>query len=254
MMDDLARAEWDFSSCPRSEIFTCWFYEYARESELLKERVLQWRSKALGNTIEDFLQLTGGKPDSRFHPFHAATYPYLPSWPLAPYLAAQQKDREAWHRSLFPTPEKEALAYLLEAHFWTRDLNENLMEAKERTGRYALRYGHLELVILQIDWYRPDSELVEMFSAFVESRRPGDITPFDDRGQNDPVRKKANELRYLSARRLLRHMTIGDAIAFTEEELGKPLYKHCQEWTNNSKKAAEIRSGLEKIMEIKGRF
>ena len=255
MREDLAIAEWDFSNCPPSEIYTCWFYEYARESELLKERVLQWRSEAKGNKIEDFLQLTGGQPDSWFHPFHQEAYPYLPEWPKTPYLAVEQKDREAWHRSLFPTPQKEATANCLEAHIWSPDLNEKLLEAQKSTRRYALRYGHLELVILEINWNRPDTDLMEMFRAFVESRRPGDIRPWDYKGQKGPARQKKNELRYLSARRLLRHYTtIDNAIAFTEERAGKPLYKHYQEWRDNVRKAAEIVEGLEKILEIKGRF
>src|SRR5258708_40102360 len=177
MGEDLAIDEWDFSNCPPSEIYTCWFYEYARESELLKERVLQWRSEAKGNKIEDFLQLTGGQPDSRFHPFHQEAYPYLPEWPQTPYLAVEQKVREAWHRTLFPTPQKETMAYLLEAPTWSRDLNERLLEGQERTGRYALRSGHLELVILEINWNRPNADLMEMFRAFVESPRPGHIKP-----------------------------------------------------------------------------
>jgi len=54
---------------------------------------------------------------------------------------------------------------------------------------------------------------------------------------------------------LLRHYTtIDNAIAFTEERAGKPLYKHYQEWRDNVRKAAEIVEGLEKILEIKGRF
>ena len=212
---------------------------------MLKRRVLQWRSKAKGNEIDDFLQLTGGRP---YSPFHAATYPYLPSWPKTPYLAVEQKVREAWHRLLFPTPQKEAMAYSLEAHIWSRDLNEKLLEAQKSTRRYALRYGHLELVILQIDWTEPDPELRERFRAFVESRRPGDVRPWDYRGQKGPSRQKKNELRYLSARRLLRHYkTVSDAAAFTKRQTGEKLYWHGQEWKDNAKKASAIVEGLEKI-------
>ncbi len=93
---------------------------------------------------------------------------------------------------------------------------------------------------------------MEMFRAFVESRRPGHIKPWDHLGQKAPARKKTNELRYLSARRLLRHYTtIGDAAAYTKKETGTPLYSRDQEWKDNSKKASAIVEGLERILEIK---
>jgi len=46
IMEDLARAEWDFSTCPMDELQFCLFYEYAREDARLIRRCAHMESKS----------------------------------------------------------------------------------------------------------------------------------------------------------------------------------------------------------------
>ena len=53
----LGRFEWDFSSCPDWELAECWYYEFKRESPLVRQIIVDWRMVCDPPTFDGLLTL-----------------------------------------------------------------------------------------------------------------------------------------------------------------------------------------------------
>ena len=106
----LSRLEWDFSTCPGWELGECWYYEFKRESPLVREIIVNWRTACKTPTFDEFLRLaqTMLMPPERGH-----LYAFCPEWPSYPYLSIPSAERKRRFSQLFPN-ETESLAAELE--------------------------------------------------------------------------------------------------------------------------------------------
>ena len=106
----LSQFEWNFSTCPVWELEECWYYEFKRESPLVRKRVVDWRKSCDPPTFDEFLKLAQAMlmPPERGH-----LYAFCPEWPSYPYLDIPPAERKRRFSQLFRN-ETESLAAELE--------------------------------------------------------------------------------------------------------------------------------------------
>jgi hypothetical protein len=244
MPKTLHRDEWYFEGCPTDEIDYCWTYEYARESERLTKLVTKWRGGAKGSTVEDYIALADG---INAEPVSLSVYPFFPCWPSKPYLSIDPRIRKAWLGQISVLWELgEDETYEIQRHYWSRESTMKMLERFARARSLSFRVGSMQFVVFNLDWDLHDKKLETMFHRWLQDNRPKDAKAFEMRGRGNPARKALANLKYLSAYRLRRKMSMGDAIAFLEDEGGKlKPYRNSQDWDLAEKKVAAIVRSLE---------
>lgn len=114
--DPLPKEEWDFSEIDDEELDECYIWEYGREIDSWKDKVIKQQQFMLkkasllgknlkGNKFDDFFYITGndGKPRSPYlilprgldTVFQERVYLFLysPEWPNKPYLSLIKEER-----------------------------------------------------------------------------------------------------------------------------------------------------------------
>jgi hypothetical protein len=106
----LSRFEWDFSTCPAWELEECWYYEFKRESPVVRLIIVDWRKNCDPPTFGLFLHLAQMMliPPERKH-----LYAFCPEWPSCPYLSIPPAERKRRFSQSFRN-ETESLAAELE--------------------------------------------------------------------------------------------------------------------------------------------
>src|ERR1700745_1411853 len=106
----LPRFEWDFSTCPDWELAECWYYEFKRESPLVRQIIIDWRKICDPPTFDGFLYLAQAmlRPPERGH-----LYAFCPEWPSYPYLNIDPAEGKRRFSQLF-SDETNTLAAELE--------------------------------------------------------------------------------------------------------------------------------------------
>src|SRR5262245_47395148 len=106
----LSRFDWDFSICLGWELDECWYYEFKRESPVVRQIVVVCRKVCEPPTFDRFLNLAQMMlmPPERGH-----LYAFCPEWPSYPYLSIPSAERKRRFSQLFPN-ETESLAADLE--------------------------------------------------------------------------------------------------------------------------------------------
>jgi hypothetical protein len=238
------RNDWYFEECPSEEVDYCWTYEYARESTRLKELIAKWREGSKGNKIGDYIALAD---EIYAEPLSLAVYPFFPCWPSKPYLSIESKIRKEWLKQITVlwTLDEDEL-YQINARYHGRQSLRRMLERFERTGSMSFRNGSRQFVVFVLDWDLHDKGLETLFHRWLKNNRPKDAKPSEMRGRGNPTRKGMTILRYLSAYRLRKSMSIADAMAFLQDEGGKlKLYEHYQDWDLAVEKAKCIIRNLE---------
>jgi hypothetical protein len=232
MAKDLDRNEWYFGECPTDEVDYCWTYEYARESEILRKLVMEWRQNAKGNKLEDYQAL----PDEiATEPLGLCVYPFFPCWPNTPYLSIAPKTRKEWLNRLgMPLPESYFTGgptYEIQARNWSKESTRSMLERFAEGRSLSFRHGSIQYVVFNLDWNLHDKELATLFLHWLKQNRPKDAKAFEMRGRGNPVRQGQAKLKDLSIFRVLRNMSRDDAVAFLEDEGSKlKPYKNYQDW------------------------
>jgi hypothetical protein len=185
----LNELEYKFDDCPVEELYDCWSYEFARESEWMRAFVTKQNPKTLKelarSTIYSFLA--------------------FPQWPTQPYLSIEKSERQRLLLRVRPT-EKELEARFLERGEVPEGIEEALRAAFRKSGRSVLRdkTQRREMALFLIDWQFPDRLLLRFFESYLKLNRPSSISPTDNRARNSPDAHRRQELKYLGMFRLLR--------------------------------------------------
>jgi hypothetical protein len=180
MREELARLEWDFSTCPKDELQFCLFYEYAREDDLLIRRVQTWRAKAASKTIDELSALIPERKRRWETSIMKHVFGYLPEWPETPYLAIKSR-REKLDRLMPDFPDFH-IANPLECPIVNRDLLEQIAQEQDRTGKPIWTPTSYSFVVLQIPWEESKDYLVKKFAEWLDANWPGGIENRERRG------------------------------------------------------------------------
>jgi hypothetical protein len=244
MTKDPERNEWYFEECPPDEAYECCAYEYARESKFQKEIIAQWRRSAKGNKIEDYLELSHGIYDP---PPGTGTYAYFPSWPDKPFLSVLPNTRKLWYEILgIPAILDDLFNKAIEVNSWDEGENRKLLEGFDKGGQPAYLDGSCQYVVFAIEWAEHDKALIEKFQSWLKKNRPKDRRAIEMRGRGNPSREWRLKLEYLRFYRLLKVMSIYEAIAFLDDKIREDenlklrRYEYPQSCEDAAKKAEEI--------------
>jgi len=246
MPKNLDRNEWYFEKCPLSEAFECFGYEYARESKFQKDTVAKWRRDAKGNNFEDYLELSYGIYDP---PDHTAIYAYFPSWPDKPFLSVPRQTRKLWYEAIgLPAIKQVLFDQPIEVDSWDEYSSRLLLDNFEKTGQVSCEVAGERYIVFKIPWDQNDQRLISKFQSWLKKNRPVGIKPIEMRGRGNPGRDWLLALKHLGCYRLLRVMSIDDAIAFLQDANVK-FYNDYQGWKTAQKKATQMIERFEKPSE-----
>jgi hypothetical protein len=239
MPKDPEKSEWYFEECPADEAYECCNYEYARESTFQKDTVAIWRADAKRNKIEDYLQLSFGVYNP---PPGTGTYAFFPSWPDKPFLSIPENTRKEWYDTLgISALVRELFEKPIEPNSWNEDMSRMLLKNYEENGLASYSDAECQYTLFAIRWAQNDHALTKKFQSWLKDNRPRDTKPNEMRGRGNPVREWRLKLKYLSLYRLLKTMSISDAIAFlSSQDLKLKPYMHYQDWKIAVRKAEEI--------------
>lgn len=231
------RKEWYFEECPLDEADECCFYEYARESNTQREIIARWRREAKGNSVEDYFELS---QRVFYPPRNTGAYAYFPSWPDKPFLSIPRETRRSWYEVLGLLALKQDLFDPpIEPRSWDANLGRALLENFEETGQVSCEYRGERYVVFNIPWEQNDQRLTNKFQSWLKKNRPAEAKPREMRGRGNPGREWLLALKHLGCYRLLRVMSIDDAIAFLQDANVK-FYNDYQGWKTAQKKATEM--------------
>ncbi len=218
----LPAAEWDFTAVPESELVACYLWEFARESQAVRDWfAARVKSKTYGLTIaaayDLLLKEAATKPGTlreAMHVLHAREglgAIRVPDWMRAasehpgasrvlrhfpgPWQSLSEKDRKRFGACVFKRHNVSGTA-----------TNSVLRSQHETDGVGTL--GHEGLASLRIDWRADDASLVQAFRAWLRANRP--------QGQRATKpghwpRRFKMELSALGSARLLRYYGARDA-------------------------------------------
>jgi hypothetical protein len=247
MPEDPDPSEWYFEECPADEIDYCWTYEYARESDTVKKVIAKWRRRAKGNKVEDYVALAD---EINAEPIFLSVYPFFPCWPHKPYLSIDPKIRKTWLGQIVPLwyPAEDEYYHDIQERYWSRESTLKMFERFARAGSLSFGTGSMQFVVFALNWNLHDKQLEAMFHSWLKQNRPKDAKATERRGRGNPVRQGQVNLKYLSAYRILRKMSMSKpyAIAFLEAERGKlKPYRNYQDWDLAVRKVKAIIRSLE---------
>jgi hypothetical protein len=230
---------WDFSSCPDTELDECHAYEFARHVEPI---------------LQDVARLRKGKKQSFDHLFASlrkivfapgsvrrmALFWFYPEFPKAPYLSIAPKERDRRIKIAWGGPKAQiaALAAMLQPKMLPHFLAEELRLGLRKHGRPCIRYGCFELSLIELNWMYSNDRLLKAFAAWLCQNRPADVKVIQEKGAGNFVRMRRSELKCLGAWRLLKWGLKCDEAFVATLKGGKSLYGHSfKNWTRAAKHA-----------------
>lgn len=262
--------DWDFSSCPPGELTDCYRYEFARESEMLKQSAQAWRNGIQGCRFDDWVSVARkNSRRSRPHFFGWEPFNFYPEWPQQPYLAVKVPER-ARRRNLLPKLQRtrrsasalrrldvcslmqcEPTLMIDQSEVWAEVAGAahlvKLTPREPDLASLASGDGAIEIVAFQVDWRHSDGVLKECFEHWLASR-PKQVKRWEIKGKGNPREQIKSRLKQLGAMRLLRSHHWTEAARITEAVAGKPLFNEQSSWIRAAANAAELCGNLsEKI-------
>jgi hypothetical protein len=269
---ELPRADWDFSTCPESELSFCTAYEYFRQIALVHRKRVgeKWTPKDFESAFDGYfgegkrVDFQGTKDGQTADPFEinlavkksfAQVTANCTGFPDLPYLALNATEREAWIKTFGldklrpdrPTmaqvdyfeiclnPQEALKHYQYHCLEWGRQNFQQVNPPPDKSRRWIVDYDgfKFELGMVRINWSLSDKKLTKAFEKWLEKNRPASAKARETRGAT----KMSEMLKYLSALRLLQAMTAIEAGTFTQNIFGEPLYWDDANWYAASAKA-----------------
>lgn len=226
----LAREEWDFGACPEGNEYSCWAYEFARECPKIRAAVQAaddnrkaGTARKLDAAVDEDLnwhyEISIYGSDGEVEDVTVLKLP-LEHFPHTPYLSIKNPRKRR-------TPSKKESEFLL--NFRLRSFGE--------TGFGPKRLGASSRIILYIDWNAPDDTLRRAFARWLKTHRP-----FPDKSQRGKSLSKRRfaDLRALGAYRLLKTMSVLEAMDFSMAKRGSPLYAKPADWSTAKRRVRQV--------------
>jgi hypothetical protein len=218
--DTLSPHEWDFKGIPKSELWICWNYEFAREAVRIDPHLLgpttEWRTRA----PESF----AGRLDYlRQHPL-ISIGGWLgllsPEWPEQSYLFIESAERlsrieqlQTYYSTLPRSPIAAHLRNSLIPAKWRVDwdsispmLEDQLSRSPDKMSIPTVTMGEgsdqVSTVILQLNWSRGRTEILRAFGDLLSKIEAHETNVPDPSGTE--LDHRADELRALGGWRIKR--------------------------------------------------
>jgi hypothetical protein len=216
----LSLDEWDFKEIPKSELWICWNYEFAREAVRMDPRLLgpttEWRARAPESFAErlDYLKQ---------HPL-ISIGGWLgllsPEWPEKSYLFIESAERrsrieqlQAYYSTLPRSPIAAHLRNSLIPAKWRVDwdlispmLEDQLNRSPDKMSIPTVTMGggsdQVSTVILQLNWSRGRTEILRAFGDLLSKIEAQDTSVQDPSGTE--LDHRAAELKALGGLRIKR--------------------------------------------------
>ena len=233
---DLPREEWDFSSCPKDDLFECWAYEFARETAVICKDVKALR-KGVAPIFDNLVKALRERISRT--PRLMAVFWYCPEFPDIPYLTIPRDERGRRIRALWP-PTTSSIAIKPKLGP-PPDIGQQL-------ARGRVLYGSMEYALFEIDWTEAPTYLKHAFSEWLKENRPKDIQVHETRGAGNFQRQWSDDLKALGAKRLLKNARRWeDAYTQTLETTRAGLYGSREEvWKRAAKRAESLIAAWER--------
>ena len=223
------RKAWDFESCKSGLEQECFNYEYARQvpwilAEFLCEKI------ARRTFIPDGDFGRGGFDKNGF--WHNVSFggSEKDDWGLILVLPPGFPDKPFLELDHSAKPEKGKLR---KSSLWPSDIICSWHKSLKNPD-LLFGSGHT----LFVDWQYHDDKLLEAFKRWLVKTRPHPPVKAK-RGRGKSTEKMA-DLKALGALRLLERFTAKQALDFTAEETGKPLFVKIPDWYEARARAQQI--------------
>jgi hypothetical protein len=213
----LSSDEWDFKGIPKSELWICWNYEFAREAVRMDPRLLRPTTEWRAGAPESFL---------RQHPLISIggwLGLLAPEWPEKSYLFIESAERlsrieqlQTYYSTLPRSPIAAHLRNSLIPAKWRVDwdlispmLEDQLNRSPEKmsipTVTMGEGSGQVSTVILQLNWSRGRTEILRAFGDLLSKIEAQDAKVQDP--SETELDHRAAELRALGGWRIKRFET-----------------------------------------------
>lgn len=246
-----------FNFLPDDQVLACHTYELARHDARHADEIRAWRGKP-EQSFDELLSLWEKRITEMRQPPHEF-YVYWPDWPVTPFLKVPEDERrkrwKKWAGRTFdarPALPSVSFRYLF-AHHESLDANP---KPKWLSGEFrhaqidpkggVITFGgegplsKIEYAAFKIHYWKSDAVLADEFESWLKARRAENGIPNPKTGgEKSPVSRHRKELLTLGVWRLktLGRMTSEQAIAYTEEVSGRPLFATASTWSENFRRA-----------------
>ena len=247
----VSRWEWDFSQCPPDELHDCYYYEFMREWNIVREQVAEWRKAHAGSKFDDwrpmFSKITR---ENRPRSFSYELFNFCPEWPSQPYLSIKQNERQRRRQMIFrPAPQSDKsralgqvnVSMIIRDHIERGIKYEPTLDALERCV-IKQNDGLHEIAAFEIDWRHSDGTIIKRFSSWLKSIRPKSVSQWTIKGQGTDSAQMMKNLNALGAWRLLKIFHWEDAAKETAKFYagGKSLFGEQPNWIRARKYAESL--------------
>ena len=248
----MPREEWDFSKCPKEQLYECYCYEFARESKSYRRHVDSFRANAgAAKTFDDFFAYSqtwrqthreDGMPEN-LHP--GCMFNFSPEFPDTPFLSIKEDERKR-RLCIVRQLDRDGKDLLNDSANFQR-IPWPLVFSRGREYFTTPRKNR-KRVAFDINWSLSEAQLVEMFRDWVrkkrewEQRERSGVSVGENRGGGGPQRQYASRLKHLGALRLSRHTgnDWNEAAGISELDNKKSIYVNQSEWIRARQEAEKI--------------
>jgi hypothetical protein len=216
--EKLDQAEWDFRSVPDIQLEGCAYYEYARASKTLTEKLAelheQQRHGEEVDIIDEIYDLFANRP--RMSLACSEFMNFLDLFPAVPWQKIKKKRRE------------EIVEDKLSGF-------DPMTFDGSVPGRFLVPPHR---IVARIYWDKSDAVILDDFKKWLKKHRPLDSKPKSTRGQSaEHIRYWRNGLLFLGVYRLVKRLGIPEAKRLTTATLGDSLYLTDESWNKTAAKA-----------------
>lgn len=248
--DRIERTDWDFSTCPESQLELCFDYERARHSRREIAEVGQWRRDFPGKTFDALFQHVESAADWVPNAFYL--FPEFPDIPFLSIGAAERNRRFArleafgvnpavcdpgeWFNESFPE---------LASDFPKTEGTHHKGFAYETRGK-AITCPQLRCAFaaFRFDWQWSDETYIQLLKAWLGRNRDRSVQIKETRGKGNEVARFKSDLKTIGAFRLLKRMPWTEALLLTKEQSGKPLFSnHQPAWSRAAAAGGKLCNG-----------
>ena len=248
--DRIERTDWDFLTCPESQLELCFDYERARHSRREIAEMEQWRRRFPGKTFDELFQHVESKADYVPNAFYV-----FPEFPDTPFLAIEARERNRRFARLEAFGVNPVVCNPGE---WFEEsihqLNQDFpgFEGTHRKGfKYEMRANAIAcpelgcaFAAFRLDWQFTDESYIQLFKAWLGRNRDRSVEIREVRGKANEVARFKSDLKTIGAFRLLKRMPWTEALLLTKEQSGKPLFSnHQPAWSRAAAAGGKLCNG-----------